>query len=427
MEKERVSGEVERPEQALPVLPTVNPALEKPAPAKSGLHPAVYIAHGTLTLEQHMDFAELKCHPVQQVDPRHSKLPYVSLADISKQRVNEVPDFPIVLTTWHLAFATLMTQIMARFTTVLDSRKKVPMTGRVYLRAIVPIGVFFSLSLICGNLTYLYLSVSFIQMLKATTPVAVLLATWGMGVAPPNLKTLGNVSMIVVGVVIASFGEIQFKLTGFLFQIAGIVFEAIRLTMVQRLLSSAEFKMDPLVSLYYFAPACAIMNGVVALIIEVPKLTMDDLARVGYFVLLANALVAFLLNVSVVFLIGKTSSLVLTLSGVLKDILLVVASMVIFRDPVSGTQFFGYAIALGGLIYYKLGSDQLKDYISAGGRAWADYGVRHPALRKLIVFAIVLSTIFLLLGGLGTSLPAGYDPSKYAKNTWSKYAGNNGV
>lgn len=33
-------------------------------------------------------------------------------------------------------------------------------------RAIVPIGVFFSLSLIFGNLVYLYLSVSFIQMLK---------------------------------------------------------------------------------------------------------------------------------------------------------------------------------------------------------------------------------------------------------------------
>ena len=55
---------------------------------------------------------------------------------------------------------------MARFTSLLDGRKTVKMTGRVYLRAIVPIGAFFSLSLICGNLTYLYLSVAFIQMLK---------------------------------------------------------------------------------------------------------------------------------------------------------------------------------------------------------------------------------------------------------------------
>src|SRR2546423_5034946 len=72
----------------------------------------------------------------------------------------------IVLTTWHLTFATIMTQIMARTTTLLDGRKKVKMTGRVYLRAILPIGFFFSLSLICGNKAYLYLSVAFIQMLK---------------------------------------------------------------------------------------------------------------------------------------------------------------------------------------------------------------------------------------------------------------------
>jgi hypothetical protein len=90
---------------------------------------------------------------------------------------------------------------------------------------------------------------------------------------------------------------------GFLLQVAGIVFEAIRLTMVQRLLSSAEFKMDPLVSLYYFAPACTIMNGVIALIVEVPSMTWADFDRVGYFTLLLNAMVAFGLNVSVVFLV----------------------------------------------------------------------------------------------------------------------------
>ena len=61
---------------------------------------------------------------------------------------------------------------------------------------------------------------------------------------------------------IATYGEIAFVLIGFLYQAGGLVFEAIRLTLVERLLSSAEFKMDPLVSLYYFAPVCAIMNGI---------------------------------------------------------------------------------------------------------------------------------------------------------------------
>ncbi|KAH1775770.1 hypothetical protein KXX07_007250 [Aspergillus fumigatus] len=374
-EKARVSGEVSRPE---PTLPTVNPAVEKSEPSKPTFHPAVYVSlwialsSSVILFNKHiLDYAQFR--------------------------------FPIILTTWHLAFATFMTQVLARTTTLLDGRKTVKMTGRIYLRAIVPIGLFFSLSLICGNVTYLYLSVAFIQMLKATTPVAVLLATWAMGMAPVNLKVLFNVAVIVIGVVIASFGEIKFVFIGFLFQIGGIVFEATRLVMVQRLLSSAEFKMDPLVSLYYFAPVCAVMNGVTALFVEVPNLTMGHIYNVGVWTLLANAVVAFLLNVSVVFLIGKTSSLVMTLCGVLKDILLVAASMMIWQTPVTPLQFFGYSIALIGLVYYKLGGDKIREYAGQANRSWAEYGANHPAQRKSIIIGAVVLIFFLLIGSMAPS------------------------
>ncbi|KAF9696412.1 hypothetical protein EKO04_005542 [Ascochyta lentis] len=375
-EKVRSSVDAAR-DTALPVLPTVNPDAPTPKPnAPASFHPAVYVATWITLSSSTIVFNKY-------------------ILDTAKFQ------FPIFLTTWHLVFATIMTQILARFTTILDSRKKVPMTGKVYLRAIVPIGLFFSLSLICGNQAYLYLSVAFIQMLKATTPVAVLLATWSMGIAPVNLKVLGNVSFIVLGVIIASFGELQFVMIGFLFQVAGIVFEAVRLVMVERILSSKEFKMDPLVSLYYYAPACAVMNSIVLLFTELPTLTMNDINRVGGLTLFANAGVAFLLNVSVVFLIGKTSSLVLTLSGVLKDILLVLASMFLFRDPVTLLQAFGYSIALGGLVYYKLGGEKMKEALSAGSMKWAEFGQTRPALRKLIVFGAVVVSMFFILGSLG--------------------------
>ena len=129
-----------------------------------------------------------------------------------------------------------------------------------------------------------------------------------MGVAKPNFKTLFNVSFIVIGVIIASFGEIRFVLTGFLYQCGGIVFEAIRLVMVQQLLSG-DLKMDPLVSVYYFAPVCAVMNGVTALFTDVPQMSMDDVYKIGFFVLILNAMVAFMLNVSVVFLVSIRSTL----------------------------------------------------------------------------------------------------------------------
>lgn len=114
----------------------------------------------------------------------------------------------------------------------------------------------------------------------------------------------------------------------------------------------------------------------------------------------------------------------MTLSGVLKDILLVGASMLIFRDPVSGLQAFGYSIALGGLIYYKLGAEKLKEHLGGAQRAWADYGVRHPAIRKLLVFGLVLFTMFTLLGGISTSgyVPAEYNPSSLAGAASDRFA-----
>lgn len=75
--------------------------------------------------------------------------------------------------------------------------------------------------------------------------------------------------------------------------------------------------------------------------------------------------------------------------------------MLLFGDPVSLLQAFGYGIALAGLIYYKLGADKMKEYVSQGGMAWAEFGANRPATRKILVFALLLVSIFMLLGGLG--------------------------
>ena len=210
-----------------------------------------------------------------------------------------------ILTCWHLVFATAATQILARTTTLLDGRKKVQMTGRVYLRAIVPIGLLYSASLVCSNMVYLYLSVAFIQMLKSAAPVAVLLTAWVWGVEKPSMNRFATVSVIVAGVALASLGEINFSMVGFMFQVGGIVFEAMRLIMIQVLLAGDGQKMDPLVSLYYYAPVCAVMNIFIAGAAEGYKFDFADAARTGYGILLLNAMVAFMLNVSSVFLVSR--------------------------------------------------------------------------------------------------------------------------
>ena len=103
----------------------------------------------------------------------------------------------------------------------------------------------------------------------------------------------------------------------------------------------------------------------------------------------------------------------MTLCGVLKDILLVCASIMIWGTPVSALQYFGYGVALCGLIYFKLGGETIKAQFSEASRQWAEYGAKHPAWRKVIVFGGILTIVFIILGGLAPS--AGYDAA-YVKN-----------
>ncbi|KAG6918403.1 hypothetical protein DXG01_014806 [Tephrocybe rancida] len=258
--------------------------------------------------------------------------------------------YPVFTVTWHLTFAAVGTRVLQRTTRLLDATKDVRMDRTLFLTRILPIGILFSGSLVLSNTAYLYLSVSYIQMLKAFTPVAILLISWTFRLQDPNRKLALIVCMISSGVALASHGELRFHLGGFLVQASAVLFEASRLVLIQILLHN--LKMDPLVSLHYYAPVCAGINFCILPFTE-GLAPFRELPTLGPFILISNAAVAFLLNVAAVFLVGAGSGLVLTLAGVFKDILLITGSVLLFGNQITPLQVFGYSIALGGLVMFK--------------------------------------------------------------------------
>ncbi|KAK7039461.1 TPT domain-containing protein [Favolaschia claudopus] len=258
--------------------------------------------------------------------------------------------YPVFLVTWHLTFATIGTRVLQRTTNLLDGTKDINMNKDMFLKSILPIALLFSGSLILSNSAYLHLSVSYIQMLKAFNAVAVLLISWASRIAEPSRRLGFIVCMISFGVALTSGGELNFTLIGFTIQAFAVLFEASRLVMIEILLHG--MKMDPLVSLHYFAPVCALVNLLILPFTE-GLAPFYQLARIGPLILFSNAFVAFFLNVAAVFLVGVGSGLILTLAGVLKDILLISASVAFFTAQVTPLQVVGYSIALAGLVLFK--------------------------------------------------------------------------
>lgn len=199
--------------------------------------------------------------------------------------------------------------------------------------------------------------------------------------------------------------------------------------MIQILLSGKGQKMDPLVSLYYYAPVCTVMNFVVAAFMELGSFKMDDVWNAGVILLLLNAAVAFMLNVASVFLvrisspvmfpasmernplwclpanhqqIGKTSGLILMLGSVSKNILLVVASVVFWGTIISPLQMLGYSIATAALVYYSIGYEGFVAHYNTAKQLWEKEGgvVSGNWVSRIVVWTLYAAGFLLLVTGV---------------------------
>lgn len=255
-----------------------------------------------------------------------------------------------------------------------------PVLTRRYIWYILSIGLCYTGSLLCSNMAYLTLSVSFISMLKSLAPVTTLVISYAGGFSDPTTATWAKIFVITFGVFLSSVGEVTFAWDGFMYQMFGTVSESLRLLLIGFLLGtpvrpespapeskrtddetfhdareqhsggedgeqsfsdseidvekprgvsgtashdsnrdveaqgacdvSVTAAINPLVLLYYYAPVCAVFNLLVALMTEWRTFNVEDLHRVGWSMLALNGAVAFMLNVSSVFLVRPPCLLV---------------------------------------------------------------------------------------------------------------------
>ncbi|KAL2897859.1 hypothetical protein RDABS01_039641 [Bienertia sinuspersici] len=260
--------------------------------------------------------------------------------------------FPISLTMIHMLFSSILSFLLVRVFHVVEP--PIHMTKSLYVSSVVPIGVLFAFSLWLSNSAYIYLSVSFIQMLKALMPVIV----YSIGVLLKKdifkTNTMVNMVSISVGVGIAAYGEAKFDLYGVILQLGALIFEATRLVLIQILLTSKGIQLNPITSLYYIAPCCLICLTVPWLFVEFPILREKSGGFEFDFVIFGtNSLIAFGLNLAVFLLVGKTSALTMNVAGVVKDWLLIAFSWSVIKDTVTPVNLLGYLLAFMGVVYYN--------------------------------------------------------------------------
>ena len=119
-------------------------------------------------------------------------------------------------------------------------------------------------------------------------------------------------------------------------------------------------KFNPMTAMYYLSPITALF----LLILFIAK-EFSAVAQVAGdanpYVLLLNCCCAFVLNIAVFLLVGKTSALTMNVSGVIKDWLIIASSVLIFGSTLTRLNVLGFTIAFTGVLFYNYHRRKLKE------------------------------------------------------------------
>ena len=273
--------------------------------------------------------------------------------------------FPMCLSGMGMAFSSVASYLSCQVFGLVEPNA--PMSARLWMRAVLPVGLFMALTLQLGNLAYLYLSVSLIQMLKAFTPVITMAMLKLFQVESVSRELAHCVCAITAGTLVASLGGTgTLSLLGLAAMFASEVAEALRLVLTQKLLRNMKF--HPVEGLMYFAPACTLWLTLGALIFEVPRLRSDGgLAAIAghpaHFA--AAAVMGFSVNALAYAVIVTSSSLTLKVAGAVKNSIVAYCGVLLFSESVSATQLVGYAVSLTGFMWYN--KVKMRTAAAAGG------------------------------------------------------------
>jgi len=271
-------------------------------------------------------------------------------------------DFPftVFLMWWHALAGTISMNILrlAR-PSLMPAVTEGSMNLRSYVINVFPIAFLQAAALAFGNTAYLHISVAYIQMVKNTTSAFVFIFSILLGLEICTPSNTFAVVMVVTGLLMTTVGELDFAFLGFMFQMAGTIADSLRLSLTKVILSSNHaVKLDPMSALYFFSPTVLLILSIPMYFVDFQRLTLAKVYEMK-FVLLTNALLAFALNTTSMFFMKRCGATTYALTGVLKDVALIILCCAMFSHPISFLQLVGFVVSLFGFqLYNTLKSDE---------------------------------------------------------------------
>ncbi|XP_022672120.1 solute carrier family 35 member C2-like isoform X2 [Varroa jacobsoni] len=276
--------------------------------------------------------------------------------------------FPLIVVTCHLVVKFILSWLCRVVYTLFTRRTRVLLPWNVYVRHLAVTGVASALDIGFSNWSFEFITISLYTMTKSTCIIFILAFSLSFGLEQRRPSLIAVVSLIGMGLFLFTYQSTQFNLEGFLLVLSASALAGLRWTLAQLVMQRKELGLgNPVDMMYHIQPWMILGLLPLAIAFEGPRLAtsekifrfhpeQEDVLLTNVLRIIGGSVIAFLMEVSEYLLLSYTSSLTLSIAGILKETFTLYLAVVYSGDILSPLNMVGLVICLTGIslhIVYK--------------------------------------------------------------------------
>jgi len=273
--------------------------------------------------------------------------------------------FPLITSSIHFLTVFLISGL-ARIVFKSCKDKNTYLSWSNYFKNVVVTGVASALDIGLSNWSFVFITVSLYTMVKSSAVIFILGFALIFKLEKPKVSLIFVILLISSGLFMFVFKSSQFDLEGFLLVLGASFLGGLRWTMSQILTQKQDLKLsNPIDLLFHLQPIMFLGIFPLAIIKEgVDFFTIHSGMNFDYFsdfvpsicMIGFGAILAFMLSFSEYLLLSQTSSLTLAISGIFKEVCILVMATTINGDQLSSLNiccFFACVLGICLHVYLK--------------------------------------------------------------------------
>lgn len=198
-------------------------------------------------------------------------------------------------------------------------------------------------------------------MCKSSSLAFVLLFAFLFRLESPSWRLVVIIATMTAGVVMMVAGEVDFSILGFILVLAAAFSSGFRWALTQILLLRNPATSNPFSSIFYLAPIMFASLLLIAIPVEgfpalaegFQNLVAQKGVVLGPLLLLFPGCIAFLMTASEFALLQRTSVVTLSIAGVFKEVVTILAAGVVFHDSLTLVNISGLVVTFAAIAAYN--------------------------------------------------------------------------